>query len=186
MIRQTVHKAFVVALAAATLFWNDVDADTSSRLLHELRAESLSQRAPRFAVTDVDGATFSLADQIGHPVVLHFWATWCKPCRSELPALAAAYRKLADSDVRFVAISIDRKVSVEAIRTLARQYDLPFTVALASSGNVSERYWSWGIPVTYFIDRDGRLRERFRGSRDWRSAGAQQLLADFADSAAAH
>jgi hypothetical protein len=61
-----------------------------------------------------------------------------------------------------------------------------FAVALASSGDVSERYWSWGIPVTYFIDRDGNLRERFLGSRDWASARAQQLLAEFADSAAAH
>jgi peroxiredoxin len=184
--RKVVRIVAVVALFAATFVHDDADADSSSRLLHELRGEPLSQQAPRFAVIDVDGTTFSLAEQMGHPIVLHFWATWCEPCRRELPALAAAYRRLDDGDVRFIAISIDRDVSAEAIRALVNQYDLPFAVALASSGDVSERYWSWGIPVTYFIDRDGNLRERFLGSRDWASARAQQLLAEFADSAAAH
>lgn len=167
---------------AAAFPSSGANGDASSDLLRSFRAEPLSQEAPRFTVVDVDGETFSLADQLGHPIVLHFWATWCEPCRRELPALAAAYRTLADGDVRFVAISIDRDVPEASIRALAQQYDLPFTVALASTGLVSEGYWSWGVPVTYFIDRGGKLRERFRGSRDWRSVAARQLLADFLDS----
>jgi len=83
--------------------------------------------------------------------------------------------------VRFIAISIDHDAPEQAIRDAARKYDLPFTVALAKSGDVSARYWSWGIPVTYFIDRDGRLRARFRGSRNWGSAEALQVLAHFAE-----
>lgn len=170
------------ALLAAACLPNRAAADASSHLLQSFRAEPLDEAAPRFTVVDIDGATFSLAEELGHPIVLHFWATWCKPCRDELPALAAAYRALADRDVRFIAISIDRDVPEPSIRSLAQQYALPFTVALASTGDVTEDYWSWGIPVTYFIDRAGHLRERFRGSRDWRSVAARQLLVQFIDS----
>jgi len=86
---------------------------------------------------------------------------------------AAAYRVLATHDVRCNAISIDHDIPDTSIRAVAQQYDAPFTVTLARTCDATEDYWSWGIPVTYVIDRNGVLRERFRGSRDWRSPAAR-------------
>ena len=156
--------------------------DDHVAVLHTLHAESMSEQAPGISVTDADGKPFVLAAYLGRPVVVHFWATWCEPCRHELPTLAAASRRLADSDLQFIAISIDRDVPVETVRALAHDYDLPFPVALASTGNVSERYWAMGIPVTYFIDRRGVLIQRFRGSCDWGSATGQHALDELASS----
>ena len=157
-------------------------ADTRVVVLHTLRAEPMSEDAPAFSVTDIDGKPFVLSEHLGHPIVLHFWATWCEPCRHELPALGDAFRRLGDNDAKFIAISIDHDLPLEQIRAAAHAFNLPFPVAVASTGGISERYWALGIPMTYFVDRRGRLTQRFRGSSDWSSPTAQRALAELVSS----
>jgi thiol-disulfide isomerase/thioredoxin len=165
----------VLCLPAWTLAAPDA-AELASQQL-----QALDEPAPDFLLRDASGAPLQLSSLRGHVVLVHFWATWCKPCRHELPALDALVSRLNSADLVFLLISIDTDAEPAQVRQLAHELapDVPFY--LAREGGVSDRYWSWGIPATYLIDRDGRLVARALGPRDWNSPGMRTLLAGFAD-----
>lgn len=142
--------------------------------------QRLDEVAPDFLLRDASGKSLQLSDLRGRPVILHFWATWCKPCRHELPALQALTGKLAGSPVVFLAVAIDTDRSAASVRRFARDLGVTFPVYLARDGDVTERYWSWGIPATYLVDRKGRLVGRALGTRDWDSDAMRGVLARFA------
>ncbi len=141
--------------------------------------QRLDEAAPDFTLRNASGKDLHLADLRGHPVILHFWAMWCEPCRDELPALEAVARGRADTGVELVAVAIDDAVDVARIRQYAQDLGLTIAVYLAREGNISERYWSWGIPVTYLIDPAGLLVARALGPRDWDSASMHTLITQF-------
>jgi thiol-disulfide isomerase/thioredoxin len=138
--------------------------------------QRLDETAPDFLLRDASGGQLRLSELRGRPVILHFWATWCGPCRHELPALDALARTLADRDVAFLAVAIDSDTEAARIRRYAQDLGVTCPVYLASEGAVTDRYWSWGIPVTYLIDRDGQLVGRALGERDWTSVAMQAVL----------
>jgi thiol-disulfide isomerase/thioredoxin len=141
--------------------------------------QRLDEAAPDFLLRDASGNELRLTALRGRPVILHFWATWCEPCREELPALEAIARHMADSGVVLVAVAIDEEADTARIRRYAQDLGVTFSVYLAREGTISERYWSWGVPVTYLIDPAGRLVARSLGPRDWTSASMQTLITQF-------
>ena len=141
--------------------------------------QRLDEAAPDFLLRDASGNELRLTALRGRPVILHFWATWCEPCREELPALEAIARHMADSGVILVAVAIDEEADTARIRRYAQDLGVTFPVYLAREGTISERYWSWGVPVTYLIDPAGRLVARSLGPRDWTSASMQTLITQF-------
>ncbi len=112
--------------------------------------------APPFAATLFDGSAFSLAAQRGHVVVLNFWATWCAPCRAEMPAIDAFYRKHRGEGLTVVAISMDRPADEAKARTVMQ--DFAFPAAMARDASFKEYGRIWRLPLTFVIDRDGVLR----------------------------
>lgn len=152
----------VLALHGLTSPWR---ADAATPI------QKLDGAAPAFSVRDESGGDLALGDLRGRPVILHFWATWCASCRSELPRLDAFAARVENADVAVLMIAIDRDTDIAAIRAYARELGIAAPVYGAVDGDVTERYWSWGVPVTYLIDRDGRLAGRALGALDW-NAGA--------------
>ena len=140
--------------------------------------QRLDEVAPDFLLRDA-GNELRLTALRGRPVILHFWATWCEPCREELPALEAIARHLADSGIVLVAVAIDDEADDARIRRYAKDLGVTFPVYLARECDISDRYWSWGVPVTYLIDPAGRLVARLLGPRDWTSASMQTLIDQF-------
>jgi thiol-disulfide isomerase/thioredoxin len=122
-------------------------------------ARSLSEGAPAPTVEAklLDGATFGPADYSGKVLVLNFWATWCAPCRAEMPALEAFYAQHRSEGLELIAISMDEPKDEAKVRDVMRAYT--FHAALARDAKVKGYGRVWRLPLTFVVDRHGVLRK---------------------------
>lgn len=123
-----------------------------------------SAGAPDFTLPSLDGPNLRLQEQRGHVVMINFWATWCGPCRVEMPHLSKLYEKYRSSGFTLLAINIDEDPNKAA--QLARQLGMRFPVLLDTQKKVSRLYDLGTMPSTVLVDRDGRVRYLHRGYRD--------------------
>lgn len=107
----------------------------------------------------------SLADLRGRVVLVNFWATWCEPCESEMPAMDRLHAALPSDEFELVAVSIDE--DPEDVAAFQARMELSFPILLDPSGRVYEAYQTMGVPESLLIDRDGRIVERYVGPRVW-------------------
>jgi len=136
-------------------------------------ANSKFQPVPDVQLQTLEGQPFRLTDLRGRVVLLNFWATWCIPCRAEIPEFNAMQRELKSRGFEVVGISTSPGDTVEAIREFQKDLKQEYTV-LRGPEEIGEKFGNGpGLPVTYLIDRDGRIRERIPGARDregWEAA----------------
>lgn len=118
--------------------------------------------APDFEISYLDGRKVRLSDLKGKPILINFWATWCPPCRAEVPEIQNAYEKYKTSG--FVVIAVNVQESTSAVAKFMEEFGMTFTVAIDSSGAVGRLYRVSGIPASFFVDRTGIVREIFVGS----------------------
>ncbi|MGH7634603.1 MAG: TlpA disulfide reductase family protein, partial [Gemmatimonadaceae bacterium] len=126
----------------------------------ELFPVSVGSRAPDFTAQTVaaPALTRSLRDYRGQVVLLNIWATWCAPCRIEMPGIETLQRALGPDGLKIVAVSIDDPGNEQAIRDFARQYGLSFEILHDETGAIKTRYQTTGVPETFIIGRDGVIR----------------------------
>lgn len=118
-------------------------------------------------LTALDGKPYSLSELRGRVVFLNFWATWCKPCEDEMPAMQHLYDTLGAQQFEMVAISVDD--DREAVEAFRDRLGLTFPILLDSDKRVSRAYQATKFPETFLIDADGTLISRFIGPKDWDS-----------------
>src|SRR5438128_5813847 len=123
--------------------------------------------APDFRLPDLQGKTQRLSDFRGKVVFLNFWATWCKPCREEMPSMEILYKNFERDGLVVLAISIDRVTTKKYIPPFVKSLILTFPILIDSWGQTDKRYKLMGVPETYIIDQQGVLREKVIGPRDW-------------------
>jgi peroxiredoxin len=121
---------------------------------------------PDFTFPGLDGKNVSLSDFKGKVVFLNIWATWCPPCREEMPSMERLYRKLKDTDFVILAISVDAS-GAEAVTPFVRDYKLSFPVLVDIKGNSETLFGTTGIPESYIIDKQGVLDQKTIGPREW-------------------
>ncbi|HEY8153272.1 MAG TPA: TlpA disulfide reductase family protein [Myxococcota bacterium] len=122
--------------------------------------------APAFDLPQVgEAGSVSLASLRGQVVLLNFWATWCRPCEEELPAMERLHRALAGEDFRLVAISVD--AGPDPVLGFQDRLGLGFTLLLDSDQRVARSYQTFRFPETLLIGRDGVILERYVGPKDW-------------------
>jgi len=121
---------------------------------------AIGRLAPDFELSTLDGSSITLSELHGTPVVLNFWATWCGPCRREMPALQTAADRYAG---RVVILGIDQGESAETIQPFVDELGLTFAIPMDVTMEVGARYNVRGLPTTYFIDRDGVIRHVWMG-----------------------
>jgi cytochrome c biogenesis protein CcmG, thiol:disulfide interchange protein DsbE len=128
-----------------------------------LGATDVGQPAPLLAATQLDGRVFDLAALRGRIVVVNFWATWCPPCREEMPALDAFYRQHHDQGIEMIGISADRPRDRGAVVKMMHAFAYP--AAMLGDAKVNGFGTPEALPVTYVIDRAGIVRAKFRADQ---------------------
>ena len=121
--------------------------------------------APDFALKTLDGTEVRLSDLRGKVVFVNLWATWCPPCRKELPTMVRFYREYRDRGVEILAVSEDR--DPRAVRKAVGRYGITFPVLLDENKRVYNLYRATGVPETHLIDRQGIIRHTVIGPFDW-------------------
>jgi peroxiredoxin len=132
--------------------------------LPAVAALQASAPAPDFTLRSMDGPNLRLAEQRGRVVMVNFWATWCGPCRQEMPHLNKLYDKYRDSGFVLLGVNIDD--NARAATDLATKLGLRFPVLLDTDKSVSRLYDLGSMPATVLIDRDGKVRHLHRGYRE--------------------
>jgi cytochrome c biogenesis protein CcmG, thiol:disulfide interchange protein DsbE len=135
--------------------------DTSS-----IRALQAGDPAPGYAAATLDGDSVSLASLRGEAVMLNVWATWCAPCREEMPLLEALHREYGADGLRIIGVSVDAAGMSRDIRRFVDEHDLTFTILHDPAERVSRTFRARAVPETYLIDRDGRMVRRWIGKFD--------------------
>ncbi|HKW86764.1 MAG TPA: TlpA disulfide reductase family protein [Nitrospiraceae bacterium] len=123
--------------------------------------------APDFNLPDLNEKEIRLSDFRGKVVFVNFWATWCKPCREEMPSMEVLYKNFEKDGLVILAISIDRVTTKKDIPPFVKSLNLTFPILVDSWGQTDKRYKLMGVPETYIIDQQGVLREKVIGPRDW-------------------
>jgi thiol-disulfide isomerase/thioredoxin len=117
--------------------------------------------APDFLLETLDGGTLRLSDLQGKAVLVNFWATWCQPCRSELPHLVAAYNRYRQEGLEIVAVNLQE--DEDTIAGFVEEFGMQFPVVIDRSGDVADKFRVIGIPTSFFIDRSGVVRTIYTG-----------------------
>jgi len=115
--------------------------------------------APEFSLKDLQGNTLSLASYKGKVLVLNFWATWCPPCRREIPDFIEAYKELKDKGLEILGVSVD-ELSADVLRDWAQKAGMNYPVAMATPKIIADYRPGEYIPATIVIDRRGAIRYR--------------------------
>jgi peroxiredoxin len=123
--------------------------------------------APDFSLSDLNDKPYRLSDFRGKVVFLNFWATWCKPCREEMPSMEVLYKNFEKDGLVVLAVSIDRVTTTKDIPPFVKGMNLTFPVLIDSWGQTDKPYKRMGVPETFIIDQQGLIQEIVIGPRDW-------------------
>jgi peroxiredoxin len=145
-------------------------------LLRSLGVKSISPvQAPLISLNDNNGLTVSSESLRGQLILVNFWATWCSPCLTEMPALDRLYKRYKNQGFSLLAVNTDSHQR-KRINTITRKLALTFPVLLDENEVLSKQFGVSGMPASYLIDRQGRLIAYIEGARDWDSETAHEWL----------
>lgn len=135
----------------------------------------LGEPAPNFQLRDLNGHPVALSDLRGKVVLLNFWATWCGPCRVEMPAMEQLYQTFSREDFEILAVSTDAQ-GVAVTRPFQQENHLTFPILHDADYRVGLTYGARSLPMTFMVDRQGVVRHQIFGARDWGASEAHQLV----------
>ena len=147
-----------VAVSVVILWW------LASALNQARAAPEIGKAAPALVITELGGQTFDLAKLRGKVVLVNYWATWCAPCRKDMPKLDAFYRSHHQQNLEIIGISVDRQGDLAKVRKVMAS--LAYPVAILKDITVDGFGPPEGVPITWIIDVDGQVRDRMIDVRD--------------------
>ncbi len=121
--------------------------------------------APDFSLQDIDGNVYRLSELRGQPVIINFWATWCPPCREEMPSMQRAWEQLQKQGVMMLAINVGE--SADTVFQFLANYPVEFPLLLDADSDVATGWPVRGLPSTYVVDPEGRIVYSAIGGREW-------------------
>jgi peroxiredoxin len=134
----------------------------------------IGKPAPGFTLVDTKGKTWNLAELKGQVVFLNFWATWCPPCRQELPSMQTVHASMPEDKFTMLAVLSNDEPAIAD--SLAAKIGITFPILVDPENKAAQAYGLTGVPETYIIDKQGVLREKFLGGVQWDSPAAIEML----------
>ena len=141
----------------------------------DIEKSEVGFKAPGFTARNLKGHRVQLADHRGQVVILNLWATWCGPCRVEMPGLENLYRRYRSEGLEILAVSLD-KGDAGKVQKFTDEYQLSFPILLDTDGEVEGLYNTFTIPTTYVIDKHGMVVAEVDGAKNWESEETFQAL----------
>ncbi len=166
--------------AFVLLFTQILPADSLKNSLRELNFQIIEDDINFFDFTlkDLNGKDVKLSDYRGKIIMLNFWATWCPPCREEMPSMEGLYSKLRGKNFEMIAVNIQEKEAT--VKNYIRNNNYTFPVLLDVNAEAASKYQIMSIPTTYIIDTRGKLAAGFIGARDWSSPNLVKVFSELA------
>lgn len=149
--------ALVLLLGAAWIWLSAVPLSLAAS--EAIQAPHRGFLAPDFELQDANGENIRLSDLRGQPVLLNIWATWCPPCRAEMPAMQAVYEAYQQDGFIILAVNATNQDDRQAVLSFVQEYGLTFPVLFDDSGSVAQTYLSKALPTSFFIDQNGIIQE---------------------------
>lgn len=140
--------------------------------------------APEFRVNDLGGNSVSLSDYRGKVVLVNIWATWCPPCREEMPSLERLYQHFEGRDFEILAVSVDARLGERDgtgnvggnVGAFAEAYALTFPILHDPTGRIQDVYRTTGVPESFLVGRDGQIYKKVAGATVWDAPSYFELV----------
>ena len=171
---------FFIGLVAGDCTFHDVVTEAASlaseaTVIAERGVVKVGEEAPNFQLRDLAGNVVTLSQLRGKIVLLNFWATWCGPCRVEMPAMEQLYRTFPRREFEILAVSTDPQ-GAAVTRPFQQEMGFTFPILHDSEFRVGLTYGARTLPMTFMVDRQGIIRQKIYGARDWDSPEARELI----------
>ena len=138
-------------------------------------APRIGYRPPNFTLKDLQGKTVELENFRGKVIFINFWATWCVPCRAEMPAIEELYQQFKDKDFVVLAVSEDL-AGMSIVAPFVEELKLTFPILLDPDLSIQDRYGIRALPSTFLIDKTGIITHKMLGARDWTQKQTLELV----------
>jgi len=146
------------------------------KILPQIDLVGVGSQAPDFHAVDLATAKpVGIADYRGKVLLVNIWATWCEPCRAEMPAIERLHHLVTDTSFRIVSVSID-KADSGTVTAFARQFGLTFPILQDQSGAIQDEYQTTGVPESFIVDRQGKIMKKVIGAAEWDGPVNVQLI----------
>lgn len=176
MVKKIIAAVVLIALLTVAIV-QAMDKNTQTQKSNDQTSTTqtnglkIGTKAPDFELKTLTGETIRLSSFKGKKVMLNFWATWCPPCKAEMPEMEKFYKQ-GNKDLVILAVNIDPQNDVKGF---AKKDDITFPILLDTDNQVNSMYQILSIPTTYFIDRNGIIQNKFTGSM------TQDIMNQFTD-----
>ena len=141
------------------------------------KVAKIGEQAPDFTLVDLKGKTWKLSELKGQVVFVNFWATWCPPCREEMPSMQRLYTMLPKDKFKMLAILNNDKPSLAA--NFAKKLGITMPILDDQDNKVGPKYGLTGVPETFIVDKQGVVRQKFIGPAKWDSPGVMTMLMNY-------
>lgn len=151
------------------------------KIMPQIALIGVGSRAPDFHAIDLGSARpKTIADYRGKVLLVNIWATWCEPCRAEMPAIERLHHLVTDTTFRIVSVSID-KADSGTVMAFAREYGLTFPILQNQSGDIQDIYQTTGVPESFVVDKSGVIVKKVIGAAEWDGPVNVQLIRSLLD-----
>jgi peroxiredoxin len=150
---------FYILVLIASAAWIILSTDPTKASVNQTSAPQTGFTAPDFTLQSIDGETYTLSELKGSAVLINLWATWCPPCRAEMPTIEKMYQEYKKQGLVVIAVDMTYQDDPAAIPLFAQEYNLTFPILLDEKAFVGSAYQLRSLPSSYFINRAGIISE---------------------------